>query len=1009
MDSQGKIVNKKAHSDKRNYTYEKGYCSGHPAPVIEYEEVPEPEYDEETGDPTNEDEIEAVEQYNQELHDTKWAEWLAGVQECERLVEKGGFFHAIDTSGAPQKEALEQDRDQFYKDFISLDYEYSAKETTPAPGYALHGSHPDDIPLEWRTVSSSEYKNYRSSGMRSANLEGGSDMEEDSISLNTSLLQKDDFTSRQDLLMGFGAVEQVDLVDEKDFIVSDHEEETELATEVEASSENETLEQPEEETQAETEAESQKETEEAEEATLESTEVITEAETQSETNPEAMEETTVPEETQESQGETLKETIPETLPLELPQPVKKKKATLSQADAVNGGISFTGFLEQVKASITSSLRMVADKTNSLLKLTSKKKGTGGSSSLSSLQESTETSRISPPGSNIIDWTFIVYDHRVEGDIHINKKDMDLKNGESGNYNAYGDTQGDGSMEGAVYGLFAATDVPHPDGHSGVVFQKDDLVSVATTDRNGEASFLTITQAPGYTFNYQTGAIEKRPGGFADRAPSNLYTSMGKAVSKEADMERFEGHTSRGSSISMTDSQSETASGYQKLSSNQGRDGTGESSHFYPIENNETLNGNAWIGRPLLVGADGTQYYIKELTRSEGYELSVYGKDAAHSNREAFEAGGNPSAEGTVSAGSLEVDRLKKSNTFTIKSSGTTNGYQIYAQGIPAGASFYETRSQIVEDPKGTHTEYVSREETALAEEAGAKVIINGQSVPAKAGDTITLPNGESVVVSMVSDPEYDYTAVRPDNALRYTIPTFEDKKNTEDLTEDANAALKKASFKEPDEGAPWMLVPVEGETFEEQAKSLYEGMEEAGLSVFNCLRIEEITDGNALIRYSYRVGTSISSGIYDEARKTVFVKQPITYKIKGTEVSGYVYLSYTVDQLEDYKENGNGFLTFAKVRAGELSKKQAVFPDDLSTITLQESPERNYWVYDQGEPIRNNDGSIKKVMVEEEIQVAPGYELKDVDTPVTATYDGTGYAIEASGGEGTETKEYRIK
>ncbi|GLB27171.1 hypothetical protein LXJ15735_34120 [Lacrimispora xylanolytica] len=1004
VDSLGRMVNKKAHSDAKSYTYEKGYCSGHPAPVIEYEEVPEPEYDEETGEQTNEDEIEAVEQYNQALHDTKWAEWLAGVQECERLVEKGGFFHAIDPSGAPQKEALEQDRDQLYKEFISLNYEYSAKETTPAPGYALHGSHPDDIPLEWRTVSSSEYKNYRSSGMRSANLE------EDSISLDTSLLQKDDFTYRQDLLMGFGTVEQVDLVDEKDFIVSDYEEETERETEVEDSSENETIEQQ-EETQPEMEAENQKETEaeEAEEASSEAIEATTEAETQPEISAEVPEETTAQEETQESQAETLKETIPETLPLELPQPVKKKKATLSQADAIDGGISFTGFLEQIKASITSSLRMVADKTNSLFKLTSKKKGAGGSSSLSSLPESTETSRISPPNSSSIDWTFIVYDHRVEGDIHINKKDMDLKKGESGNYNAYGDTQGDGSMEGAVYGLFAATDVSHPDGHSGVVFQKADLVSVATTDRNGEASFLTITQAPGYTYNYQTGAIEKRSGGFADRAPTNLYTSMGKAVSKESDIERFEGHTSGGSSISMTDSRSETASGYQKLSSNQGRDGTGESSHFYPIENNETLNGNAWIGRPLLVGADGTQYYIKELTRSEGYELSVYGKDAAHTNREAFEAGGNPSAEGTVSAGSLEVDRLKKSNTFTIKSSGATYGYQIYALGIPAGASFYETRSQIVEDPKGTHTEYVSREETALAEEAGAKVIINGQSVAAKAGDTISLPNGESVVVSLVSQPEYDYTAVRPDNALRYTIPTFEDKKNTEDLMEDANAALKKASFKEPDEGAPWMLIPVEGETFEEQAKSLYKGMEDAGLFVFNCLRIEEMTDENAVVRYSYRVGTSISSGIYDEARKIVLVKQPITYKIKGAEVNGYIYLSYPVDRLEDYKENSNCFLTFAKVKAGELSKKQAVFPEDLSKITLQESPERTYWVYDQGEPIRNNDGSIKKVMVEEEIQVAPGYELKDVDAPVTAVYDGTGYTIEASGGEGTETKEYRIK
>jgi hypothetical protein len=1017
VDSQGKIVNKKAHSDNKNYTYEKGYCSGHPAPVIEYEEVPEPEYDEETDEQTNADDIEAVEQRNQALHDSKWDEWLAGVQECERLVEKGGFFHAIDISGAPQKEALEQDRDQFYKDFISLDYEYSAKETTPAPGYALHGSHPDDIPVEWRTVSSSEYKNYSSSGFRSGSMEEGSDLESESDSFDTSLIQQNDFTSRQGLLMGFGTVEQVDLVGEKEFIVSHHEEETEIDTEIEVSSDNETMEQTEAETQQEAETEpeteinGEKETkaEETKKTISELVEATTEAET--ETKAEEPEETTVQpeEETQESQVETMEETIPETLPIKLPQPVKKKKATLSQADAINGGISFTGFFEHIKASITSSLRMVAGKTNSLFKLTGKKKGSRGSSSLSSLPESTETSRISPPNSSIVDWTFIVYDHRVEGDIHINKKDMDLKKGETGNYNAYGDTQGDGSMKGAVYGLFAATDISHPDGHSGVVFQKDNLVSVATTDRNGDASFLTITQAPGYTFNYQTGAIEKTQDGFADHAPTNLYTPMGKAISKEADMERFKGHTSRGSSISMTDSQNETSSGYQKLSSNQGRDGTGEGSHFYTIENNEALNGNAWIGRPLLVGADGTQYYIKELTRSEGYELSVYGKDAAHTNREAFEAGGNPSAEGTVSAGSLEVDRLKKSNSFTIKNSGTTNGYRIYAQGIPAGASFYETRSQIVEDLKGSHTEYVSKEETALAEVAGAKVIINGQSVVAKAGDTISLPNGESVVVSQVSDPEYDYTAVRPDNALRYTIPTFEDKKNTEDLMEDANAALKKASFKEPDEGAPWLLVPLEGETFEEQAKSLYEGMEEAGLSVFNCLRIQEITDGNAVIRYSYRVGTSISSGIYDEARKMVFIKQPITYKIKGSEVSGYVYLSYTVDQLEDYKENSNGFLTFAKVKAGELSKKQAVFPEDLNTITLQESSECTYWVYNQGEPIRNNDGSIKKVMVQGEIQVAPGYELKDVDTPVTAIYDGTGYTIEVPGSDENETKEYRIK
>lgn len=39
-------------------------------------------------------------------------------------------------------------------------------------------------------------------------------------------------------------------------------------------------------------------------------------------------------------------------------------------------------------------------------------------------------------------SFKVYDHRVPGQIHFNKKDMDLKAGENADYDSYGDTQGD---------------------------------------------------------------------------------------------------------------------------------------------------------------------------------------------------------------------------------------------------------------------------------------------------------------------------------------------------------------------------------------------------------------------------------------------------------------------------------------------------------------------------------------------------------------------------------------
>ena len=107
-------------------------------------------------------------------------------------------------------------------------------------------------------------------------------------------------------------------------------------------------------------------------------------------------------------------------------------------------------------------------------------------------------------------------------------------------------------------------------------------------------------------------------------------------------------------------------------------------------------------------------------------------------------------------------------------------------------------------------------------------------------------------------------------------------------------------------------------------------------------------------------------------------------------------------------KNSNGFVTYAKVRSGELSKTKAIYLEDLSAITVTESPERTYWVYSEGEPIRNNDGSIKTIMVQEEVQVSPGYELKDVDTPVTAVYDGKGYTIEVGGENETTSTDYKI-
>ena len=61
-------------------------------------------------------------------------------------------------------------------------------------------------------------------------------------------------------------------------------------------------------------------------------------------------------------------------------------------------------------------------------------------------------------------------------------------------------------EGLPSEVYALKDINHPDGCTGTVYQKDDLVAVASTDRNGDASFMAFTEAPGMIWNYKSGLI-----------------------------------------------------------------------------------------------------------------------------------------------------------------------------------------------------------------------------------------------------------------------------------------------------------------------------------------------------------------------------------------------------------------------------------------------------------------------------------------------------------------------
>lgn len=71
-------------------------------------------------------------------------------------------------------------------------------------------------------------------------------------------------------------------------------------------------------------------------------------------------------------------------------------------------------------------------------------------------------------------------------------------------------QGDATLEGAVYGLYARDDIMHPDGATGVVFKANDLVATMTTDANSNAEVNNL-----YLGNYYVKEITPPEGYLLD--------------------------------------------------------------------------------------------------------------------------------------------------------------------------------------------------------------------------------------------------------------------------------------------------------------------------------------------------------------------------------------------------------------------------------------------------------------------------------------------------------------
>ncbi|MBP3927763.1 MAG: hypothetical protein J6D13_11420, partial [Clostridium sp.] len=658
------VTDENGHAEQtveHGYHYDKTFCNGHPAPV--FVAVPEEEEDEETGEVLNEDAIEEAKTRNRKLA----SDWISCEEACGRQAGgdfEGVHFHWIledvdqdeiedisasggsegeqpeagTTEGADGETSFElsgcrEDRDDTYERFISLRYSYAWQEFQARDGYIRHGLHADDLPIEIITTDASEH---------GANAEflGEYDLPENSVRISVHEAP----VVRSGWKQGSGILNEFIFVDEGGADEEDDEEEE--------SSENE-----------------------------------------------------------DSSGEI---TAPELAVLpERGTPSAAKRGTQSEDDAVTGAASTSKAVSSSEAASASkaasaseaasapeaasasdavpALDSVFSWNRSLLSF-----GTPGTESEEEMTSDLftpayeaalvsdsvgEEAEAGPSGNfshcNGADGegeAWRIYDHRTEGEFHINKKDMDLAAGETDDYDAYGDTQGDAALEGAVYGLFAAEDIVHPDGKTGVVYRAGDLAATAATDKNGDASFLVYTQAPGRTYEYESGSVVSRDGGWEEAAPGNLYAAE------------------------------DTPDDY-----------TEDQRYERSYQNNRDKNGNCWIGRPLLLG----DYYVKELSRSEGYELSIGNKLQVLTNYGQETDIGISEDDGTGVTGTAAVVNplFAEEQTsgdgagagpnelfFRAESKDTgEDGYGLVVTGLPEAVSFYrkETGTAVIETEVGT--------------------------------------------------------------------------------------------------------------------------------------------------------------------------------------------------------------------------------------------------------------------------------------------------------------------
>lgn len=725
---------------KKNYHYEKTFCDGHPAPV--FTEVPEPEEDEETGEITNQDSIDAAKEANQEVA----LQWMAYRDDCENMSQErdGVHFHWImsdvnvdvieevsstggdegstpdggnttsaDIDTAYTESTCQQDCEDTYDKFIHLKYSYTWSEEKAREGYIRHDIHKDDVPIEVITTNSSEAGAESSfadeyskditinDNVSVDDFENGNTDEGDEEEISDFTMNEENHKSVFRLYKGnIATASNIEVEEDHGFFAN--------TKNVLTSYVMDTLQFFSPKSDDEDKKEEVKETK-ADDEEKENLATPSDAKpTRTDSNNEAEPTDTTRDESKIEEKETVD--IDETESLDI---INEEEETITDDDEEEStdeykdySVSFftdeddetepeeamdevTGLSTEVKDAYEEAYIQLASEPSISLFSSSNVTGSYSEAYLSIYDkaftdEFTGGVAIEPgPDDNYSHCNdqdgegnaWRVYDHRTEGEIHFNKQDFNLTEGKNDDYDSYADTNGDGTLEGAVYGLFASENIVHPDGKTDVVFKKDNLVAVATTDQNGNGSFMAITEAPGSVFNYENGKIETTD--WTTSAPDNLFREGAKNTTVQPNVTFNDGTGTTWTCDDYTDDGQYKGADSQRL-----------------YDDNEGNNMNSWIGRPLFMG----EYYIKELSRSEGYELSVNGKNSELTNNGASldvttnEGKGSVAVSRNLYIQGQESVGLENELFYEVTSKGTNEkgGYDVVLTNLPEGTKIYRS-------------------------------------------------------------------------------------------------------------------------------------------------------------------------------------------------------------------------------------------------------------------------------------------------------------------------------